>query len=255
MHTIKTLMEDLKELGIEFGMNLIVHSSLKSIGNVCGGVSSIIIALERIIGDNGTIAMPTHTSGLTDPSGWNFPPVPESDWKTIRDEMPPYEKDLTPTRNMGFIPETFRKQNGTLRSNHPHYSWAARGKNAEFIVSNHSLEKSSGEGSPIARLYELDAWILLIGVGHSVNTSLHLSEIRSENGRNKIIKNGAPILIDGKRQWIEFQDYELNESDFETIGNDFETHGNVKNGKFGDSNSKLMRQKELVDFGVVCMNK
>lgn len=255
MHTISSLINDFENIGIAKGMNLIVHSSLKAVGEVCGGASSVIIALEQVLGGEGTLAMPAHTSGLTDPAGWSSPPAPESDWEIIRAEMPPFEPDLTPTRNMGFIPETFRKQNGVLRSYHPHVSWVARGKHAEYITSHHSLEMSSGENSPLARLYELDAWILLLGVGNSVNTSLHLAECRQENIRERMEKAAAPMIIDNARQWVEFNDVELNDDDFEKIGNEFEKSNNIKKGTIGEADSKLMQQKAIVDFAVEWMRK
>ena len=255
MHTVSSLIDDLKRIGVKGGMILIVHSSLKAIGEVCGGVSSVIIALEEVLGIEGTLAMPTHTCGLTDPAGWSSPPAPESDWEIIRAEMPPYEPDLTPTRKMGFLPETFRKQNGTLRSTHPHLSWAARGKNAEYITSNHPLKMSSGDNSPLGRLYDLDAWILLIGVGNVVNTSLHLAECRQKGIEDRMIKTGAPILIGKQRQWVEFEDIELDDKNFEEIGYEFEKKNEVIKGKIGEADSKLMRQGELVDFAAEWMRE
>jgi aminoglycoside 3-N-acetyltransferase len=254
MHTISSLINDLERIGVSTGMNLIVHSSLKAIGPIYGGAASVIIALESVLKEEGTLAMPTHTCGLTDPSGWISPPAPESDWEIIRKEMPAFEPDLTPTERMGFIPETFRKQNGVIRSNHPHVSWGARGKFAELITSNHALEKSSGEYSPLARLYDLNAWILLLGVDHRVNTSIHLAESRSITGQKKIRKTAAPILINGQRQWIEFQDIDLDDSDFEEIGKDFEKNFSVQRGKIGDASSMLLRQREIVDFALEWMN-
>ena len=77
LHTISTLSDDLIALGVEAEMTLIVHSSLRAIGKVCGSASAVILALEETVGSRGTIAMPTHTSGLSDPSGWSSPPAPQ----------------------------------------------------------------------------------------------------------------------------------------------------------------------------------
>jgi aminoglycoside 3-N-acetyltransferase len=77
-NTISTLRNDLRSLGIKEGMTLLVHSSLRSIGWVCGGVVSVILALEKVLTENGTLVMPTHSSDLPDPRNWRNPPVPES---------------------------------------------------------------------------------------------------------------------------------------------------------------------------------
>src|SRR5687767_6463326 len=172
-HSVASLSSDLARLGVEAGMTLIVHSSLGSLGFVIGGAQAVVMALERVVG-GGTLAMPTFTADLTDPADWSDPPVPPEWHDVIRDTMPAFEPDLTPTWQMGAIVDCFRGRNGTLRSDHPFTSWAARGPHAPRITAEQSLPHSSGERSPVARLYDLDAWILLLGVGHDRNSSLHL---------------------------------------------------------------------------------
>ena len=125
--TVESLQADFEALGVKKGMVLIVHSSLSAIGWVCGGAVAVIIALQEVLGETGTLVMPTHSTDLSDPSQWENPPVPESWWQTIRETMPAYAPDLTPTRSMGKIVETFRKQDGVLRSAHPLHSFCARG--------------------------------------------------------------------------------------------------------------------------------
>jgi aminoglycoside 3-N-acetyltransferase len=173
--TLSSLKDDLRNLGVKAGSTLLVHSSLSSLGWVCGGAAAVILALEETLGDEGTLVMPTYTEDLSDPSTWRSPPVPESWWETIRKETPAFRSDLTPTRQMGAIPESFRKQNGTLRSSHPQVSFGARGKNAEVIVGDHPLDFPLGERSPLARIYELDGYVLLLGVTHLNNSSMHLA--------------------------------------------------------------------------------
>ena len=110
--TVESLQADFEALGIEKGMVLLVHSSLSAMGWVCGGPVAVIIALQEVLGETGTLVMPTHSTDLSEPSQWGNPPVPESWWQTIRETMPAYDPDLTPTRSMGKIAETFRKQKG-----------------------------------------------------------------------------------------------------------------------------------------------
>lgn len=255
--TITSLAADLRALGVNAGMTLLVHSSLKAIANwVIGGAEAVILALETVLGAEGTLVMPTMTGHNTDPAGWENPPVPPAWWEAIRQETPAFMPDLAVTRKMGLVAETFRKQNGVLRSNHPHASFAAWGKDAARITANHRLESTLGEESPLARVYDLDGYVLLLGVGHSNNSSLHLAEYRAHYPSKRMVGDGAPILVNGHRQWVKFETLDWDSDDFAQIGNDFTRDlGLVHQGKVGQATALLMPQRPLVDYGVRWMEQ
>jgi aminoglycoside 3-N-acetyltransferase len=255
--TVGTIVRDLAEMGVREGMTLIVHSSLSRMGYVVGGAQAAVMALERAVGEEGTLVMPTFTGDLTDPALWQEPAVPAQWHALIRETMPPFEVDLTPTWQMGAIVECFRAQGGTLRSEHPFASWAARGKHAAVITTGQSLAGSSGEQSPPARLYDLDAWILLLGVGHDRNSSLHLAEFRNRFAPRKKTTRGYPARReDGGTEWRSYEDIFLYEEDFPAIGAAFEALPEaVRVAQVGDATSRLMRQRALVDFAVGWMNE
>ena len=251
--TVESLQTELSALGVRAGMALLVHSSLSAMGWVCGGAVAVIIALQEVLGASGTLVMPAHSTDLTEPSEWQNPPVPESWWSVIRASMPAYRPDLTPTRSMGVIAEAFRKQDGVLRSAHPHHSFCALGPQAPFITKDHSLAFGMGEGSPLARIYNLDGFVLLVGVGHARNTSLHLAEYRATFPTKHIVQQGAPISSSGSRRWTTFENIEMDSSDFERIGEDFlrsDAGNRVLHGKVGLAACQLMPQRTVVDFAV-----
>ena len=255
--TVISLRKDFENLGIKKGMRLLVHSSLSKLGWVCGGPVAVIRAIEEVIGADGTLVMPAHSGDLSEPSSWQNPPVPESWYGIIRKTMPPFDRSATPTRGMGKIPETFRKMKAVVRSNHPQVSFVARGNDALYITDDHQLDFGMGEGSPLARMYELRAFILMIGVTHSNNSSLHLAEYRAEYPSKEVCKDGAPIVEKGQRIWKEFFDISLSTDDFEDIGKAFESEYPylVNRGKVGYADSLLIPQKELVDFATRWMSE
>lgn len=254
--TVASLVAGLRALGVEPGMTLFVHSSLSRLGWVAGAAQAVVLALQEAVGETGTLALPAHSTSLSEPSQWQHPPVPESWWQTIRDETPAFDPALTPTRGMGRIAELFRTAPGVVRSYHPQTSVAAWGRNARFLTDGHALDSAVGEGSPMARLYDLDGWVLLLGAGHGSNTSLHLSEYRARWPSKKNAPQGAPILVDGERRWVEYEDLEWDDEDFPAIGAAFEAEtGEVRIGKVARAESRLMRQRPLVDFGVRWMEQ
>lgn len=247
---------DLVALGLEPGVVVIVHSSLSALGWVSGGAVAVIGALQSVLHNYGTLIMPTHSGDLSDPQLWDSPPVPKSWWPTIRETMPAFAPELTPTRAMGKVPELFRTFPDVLRSNHPQVSFAGWGERAVEILSDHSLEFSLGERSPLARVYDADGHVLLLGVGFESNTSIHLAEYRADYPAKERVTLGAPVVVDGHRRWKNFTDINYNSDDFAEIGKAFvKSHKqSVRIGRVGEAPATLMPQRELVDFAVKWMH-
>ena len=254
-NTITTLKHDYKSLGIRPGLVVIMHSSLSKIGWTVGGPVAVIKALMEILTSEGTLIMPTFSGDNTDPSQWENPPVPKSWWDVIRNEMPAYHPKITPTRGMGTIIETFRKWPKVIRSDHPTSSFAAWGRYAEYITKNHELITDLGEDSPLARIYDLDGKILLVGVSHENNTSLHLAEYRSNYIKKQYKLNGSAMLINNERKWVEWKELDLNMDDFKQLGKDFELKIDYNLCKVGLAEARLISQREIVDFAIEWFKK
>ncbi len=150
------LADQLRQLGISFGDSLVVHSSLRSIGKVDGGAEAIVQSLLDVVGDRGTILVPTYTYFTT-----RFDPFTEP--------------SLT-----GWLTETIRHWPGAHRSWHPTHSATAIGADAAELVEGHHLRAACGFDSPLDRMAARNCWVLLIGVGHNTNSTIHVGEVHAK---------------------------------------------------------------------------
>ncbi|MDO3660974.1 aminoglycoside N(3)-acetyltransferase [Bacillus sp. C28GYM-DRY-1] len=248
--TRQSIAEDLKALGLKKGMTVLVHSSLSSIGWVNGGEIAVIQSLMDVVTEEGTIVMPSQSVELSDPSEWQNPPVQREWWNLIRKTMPAYSADYTPTTSaMGRIAEVFRKFPGVIRSSHPNYSFTAWGKGKNQILDCQSLHFGLGEQSPLGKLYQFQSYVLLLGAPFDSNTCFHLAEYRIPY--QNILSKGAPVVIEGKRVWKEYQELEFREELFGVIGEDFEKENQILTGKVGSASCRLFSLKKAVDFAEI----
>lgn len=247
--TVSSLVKDVRQLGVPAGRTLLVHSSLNALGWVCGGPPAVVDALQTVLTDAGTLVMPTHTTQYSDPADWERPPVPD-DWvDAIRDCRPPYRPAVTPTREMGAVPECFRNYPDVVRSRHPEFSFAAWGADAEAVTAAHAFDHGLGEASPLARVYDRGGAVLLLGVGHDRNTSLHLAEYRADLP-HETLWNTAPVLDGDEVRWVEYEDIVTDSTDFAALGADFEDAVGLTRGRVGAATATLVDQRTLVDYAV-----
>lgn len=92
--TRSRLHSELRMLGLVEGSTVLVHSSLSALGWVVGGAEAVVLALEDALGRGGTLMMPAYSMSAPEPAVWSHPPVPESWWQTLRNEWPPFDRDL-----------------------------------------------------------------------------------------------------------------------------------------------------------------
>ena len=153
------LTDGFRALGLEAGDEVLVHSSLSSLGRVDGGARTVVDALVEAVGSDGTVLAPTLTGSAK--LGPDFPPA--------------FDPDHTPCWT-GAIPEALRKDPRSRRSLHPTHSVAAIGRAAEEILRDHELSPTPcGRETPYLRLASESrrGRMLFIGVDFSCCTTFH----------------------------------------------------------------------------------
>lgn len=153
MITKPRLIADMKALGVQPGMDVMVHSSLSAIGPVRGGADTVIDAILTAIGTRGTLLMPSfnhHQAKVFNPL-------------------------VTPTTN-GAIPDAFWRRANAVRSDHPTHAVAAIGPKAEELCRDHIQRGLWTAACPLTRWIHEGGHILSIGVTHAATTALHVAE-------------------------------------------------------------------------------
>jgi aminoglycoside 3-N-acetyltransferase len=245
--TVPSLAADLRELGVTPGSLVLVHSSLRSLGWVCGGARAVIEALQAAVTEAGTLVMPTHSGDWSDPGVWRHPPVPPDWLDELRATMPTWDPRTTPTRGMGALPELFRTFPGVVRSPHPVTSFAAWGSSAHEVCGRHELDDALGEGSPLGRIYERDGHVLLLGVPFAVCTSCHLAEYRAPGGRRQ--RSAVPVQDGAQRRWVPYDDIVF-DVPLGPVGEAYlpQAGDAARRGNVGSAEALLLRQRDVVDF-------
>jgi aminoglycoside 3-N-acetyltransferase len=153
------IVDGLRALGVQAGMGLMVHSSLRSFGHVEGGARSVVEALMDVLTPDGTLLLPTFNHGAPfEPGG---PGV--------------FDPLTTPTTN-GAIPDCFWRLPDVYRSLDPTHPFAAWGRHAQRYVQVHHRTLTMGPQSPLGLLQADDGFCLLLGVSYGSNTFHHVVE-------------------------------------------------------------------------------
>ena len=246
------LARDLARLGIRPGDTVSLHSSLKSLGYVEGGASSVVKALQDAVGAEGTLLVPTYY-------------LPAGTVKATC-EMEGYVFDpRSHGTNMGRLPETFLREAATHRSVHPTHSVSAWGRHAQYLTEAHHRAPSIfGEGSPWQRFVGLDgAKVLGLGISMGPVTFYHvLEDAMGERFPEPIWEERTyrlPCLDkDGKRWDVPVRpfapavaarriDYAAREDLREYFREEFERAGLRVNGKVGQGDSWFIPARAFFD--------
>ncbi len=153
-YTKKDLKEQLYQMGLDGTETILIHSSMKAIGDVEGGAETVLDTwMEYFKG--GLLLLPTHT------------------WKTVNEDHPVFDSKKEPSC-VGILTNLFMKRAGVVRSLHPTHSMAGFGKNAaEYLAGEEYRNTPCTPGGCYDRLKDIGGKILLVGVGHERNTYIH----------------------------------------------------------------------------------
>ena len=261
MWTRNDLVKGLNALGVVEGDVVMVHASLRAIGEVAGGPDEVHLALKDAITPDGTLIMYASCPRYYDEVGrGNLTPDEERD---LLEKLPPFDAALARSaRDNGALVEMFRTWPGARTNNHV-ARFVAWGKYTDFLFSEQPWDFAFGRGSALERFTELDGKILLLGAGHDNVTYLHYAEHIGDFPDKRIKRFKVPVLVDGERVWRDMAEVDTGERAHENwpadffarIVDGFIADSGTRGGTVGNARSHLLSARELLAYAVPLMER
>lgn len=253
------LVDDLRKLGVLPGQVVMLHASVRAIGWIVGGPDMVLQALLDVLTPKGTLMMYVSWEEWERVLLYGVDWFPEDRQRAYLEECPPFDPATSrANRKWSILTEYLRTWPDAYRSNHPTASVVAVGSRAKWITANHPLQYGYGPGSPLAKLCEIRGLVLLLGAPLNTITLLHYAEHMARVPNKRIVRNKVPLLRDGQRVWVEFEEFDTcegirdrdPEEYFETIAREYLSSGKGYSGKVGAAPSYLFDAADLTEFAI-----
>lgn len=203
---------------------VLIHSSMKAIGQVEGGADTVLDVWMEYF-SQGLLLLPTHS------------------WRQMKAGEHDVFDPVAEESCVGLLTNLFRKREGVVRSLHPTHSMAAYGKTAcDYIAGEENCNTPCTPGGCYDRLRAVQGKILLVGVGHERNTFIHSVE-EVLNVPNRLTDKPTlfyVVMPDGHRKKVYMRRHynaiqpHISE-DFVKLEQAFYDRGAAKPAAFGDA--------------------
>jgi aminoglycoside 3-N-acetyltransferase len=251
------LSSDLVSLGVNAGDVVMVHASLRAIGEVAGGPDQVHLGVKDVITERGTLLMYASCPAYVDEVGrGNLTPDQEAEMLEKLPAFDPYT--ARSSRDNGALVELFRTYPGSRVNEHV-ARFVVWGKHADHLVAPQPWDFAFGGGSLLERLVELDGRILLLGSDHDNVTFLHYAEHIADIPDKRIARFKVPVLENGVRVWREMAEYDTSSQGahaswpdrfFAILVDGYLAKTNNRGARVGGAESYLLRARGLLEHAL-----
>ena len=260
--TREELAADLRSLGMARGDVVMVHASLRAVGEVAGGPDEVHLAIKDVITDDGALIMYASCPAYVDEVGrGNLTPEQEAD---VIEKLPPFDPHTARSaRDNGALVELLRTYPGSRVNAHP-ARFVVWGSHADYLLSEQPWDFAFGHGSLLERLVARDGKILLLGSDHDNTTFLHYAEHVGEFAGKRVARFKVPVLENGVKVWRDMAEYDTAAAGVhanwpdrffaELVDGYLESTGNG-GGLVGNAQSHLFSARGLLDYALPVMER
>lgn len=262
MHSRQQLTADFQALGIAAGDVVMVHASVRAVGEVAGGPDEIHLALKDALTEEGTLMMYAGCPQYVDEVGRGNLSASRED--EILDKLPPFDAATARSaRDHGVLVEFLRTYPGCRVNSHV-ARFVAWGKHAGHLFSSQPWNYAFGHGSALDRFVALNGRILLLGCDHDTVTFLHYVEHIADIRDKRVARFKVPVAENGTRVWRDMEEFDTSDAGahanwperfFARLVDTFLAASENTGGRVGDARCHLMSARELLRFSRPLMER
>jgi aminoglycoside 3-N-acetyltransferase len=260
MYSRHELANDFVKLGVAPGDTVMLHASVRSVGEVAGGPDQIHLALKDALTADGTLMMYASCPDYYDDVGRGH--LPREQERAILEKLPAFDATTARAqRDNGTLVEFFRTYPGSLVN--PHVArFVVWGTQAPYLISEQPWNYAYGRGSALHRFAEVGGKILLLGCDHDTVTFLHYAEHVVEIPGKRIARYQVPVPEHGARVWRPMEEFDTSDRGahpnwpdrfFARIVDTYLARTKNEGGKVGDAACFLFDARGLLTFAVGVM--
>ena len=255
MHSRSQLSADFRALGVRPGDVVMLHASVRAVGEVAGGPDEIHLALKDALSDAGTLLMYAGCPRYVDEVGrGNLTPDEE---REVLEKLPAFDAATARSaRDHGVLVEFLRTYPGSRVNPHParFVSWGAQ---TEYLFSAQPWNYAFGHDSALERLVALDGKVLLLGCDHDTVTFLHYAEHIADLPGRRVARFKVPVMDNGARVWRDMEEVDSSgdgahpnwpDRFFASLVDGYLAATGNGGGRVGDAPSHLLAVRGLLEY-------
>jgi aminoglycoside 3-N-acetyltransferase len=260
MYSRQELAEGFRALGVEPGHTIMLHASVRAVGEIAGGPDQIHLALKDAIGGDGTLMMYASCPAFYDEVGRGNLTLERE--REVLEKLPAFDAIADRSqRENGALVEFLRTYPGSRVNAHV-ARFVAWGKHADRLFSSQPWSYAFGKGSVLERFVELNGRILLLGCDHDTVTFLHYAEHIVDIPGKRVARFKVPVLENGVRVWREMEEFDSSDAGahpnwpprfFARLVDTYLKREVNAGGRVGDADSYLLEARGLLDFALTTM--
>lgn len=262
MYARRELTDHLRALGVLPGDVLMVHASVRAVGEVAGGPDEIHLAIKDVLTTDGTMLMYASCPQYVDEVGrGNLSAQQEAE---VLAKLPPFDAETARSaRDNGTLVEFFRTYPGSRVNGHV-ARFVAWGRHVDYLFVRQPWNYAFGRDTALERFAELRGKILMLGADHDTVTFLHYAEHIVDIPDKRVARYKVPVSENGARVWREMEEFDTSGDGvhpnwppdfFARIVDGYLANTGNTGGRVGDASSFLISAPGLLDFALPVMER